>query len=173
MGELTTNPLNSAGHRRRLMQSLSTSPTAGQIAEAKRLLEPMRKTPQTAVDLGAKIKTLLSFYWRHEDDARLSMANLAAWQDDLGAFPMWAVDEAMTEWRRTRTHRPTPAHIRGMCLDLIGGVSQAVQVAEAEPEPERKPKDPETMARVDAVVEDFLKHRRFGAKKPRTHGSAA
>ena len=165
MENLTVQQPNAA-QRRRLMRSLNSSQAVG---EAKQLLRPMARNSETAVSLGARVRVLLSLYWQPSDDERVRKAALAAWIDTLCEFPMWAVDEAMADWRNNQTNRPTPAHIRQRCIQLTGEVHAAIARASAEPEPNlRYPTDDEK-ARVDGVVKEFLKHRRFGAKKPQTH----
>ena len=119
------------------------------------------------------METLLSFYWQPNDDERVRTAALAGWLEDLADFPEWAIMESLSDWRRNETHRPTPAHIRAKCIVLTGEVHGAIAKAEAEPEPAPRIPPEDEKARVSAVVQDFLRPRRFGVQKAKTHDGAA
>jgi len=37
------------------------------------------------------------------------------WVEDLGEFPVWAIDAAARAWRRTKKWRPSIAEMRALC----------------------------------------------------------
>jgi hypothetical protein len=68
--------------------------------------------------LGFAVGRLLAHRWRgraEELSEGAQQAILTDWIDDLGEFPLWAVDEAMRTYRRTEEWAPTIAAIRRLC----------------------------------------------------------
>ena len=82
-----------------------------------------------------RISTLLSHYWTANEDAALREAQLSDWLDDLGEFPAAVVKEAIAEWRRGQTKRPTPADIRSICKEMkpLRLASAAPQITDEQP----------------------------------------
>lgn len=78
-------------------------------------LEPLL-APAEREKVLARSVALLSHYFAPDMDARLAQAIAEDWADDLDEFPLWAVREACTQWRRNETRRrPTPGDIRELC----------------------------------------------------------
>ena len=157
MGELTTNPHSSVGHRTRLMRDLRTSPAAGTVEVARRMLAPIPKNARMAATIAGAVETLLSHYWQPNDDERIRTAALSGWLETLGAFPEWAIMEALSEWRDTKTTRPAPAHIRGICLEKTGELRDALAKATQKPVTNRRAPSAESRARVQAEVDKLTK----------------
>jgi hypothetical protein len=42
------------------------------------------------------------------------------WAEDLGRFPMWAVEEAARRWRRTRKFKPQICEMIALCEEAAG-----------------------------------------------------
>lgn len=104
--------------------------------------------------IGGAIATLLSFYWRSEDDPRVSEAAGKAWADDLEYFPREVICSVLNSWRRTATRRPTPADIIQLCRARM---PRPTIVA---PSPHRV-RAPEERVATQAILDEFLGTRRF------------
>lgn len=46
------------------------------------------------------------------------------WAEDLGAYPLWAVEAAARTWRRTRRFKPQPAEMVALCEESCGPLQQ-------------------------------------------------
>lgn len=80
-----------------------------------RLRLPRGKPNETKI--ASHVSVLLSHYWAAEEDPRLRAALARDWVGDLAEFHESVVAEACAEWRRGSSRRPTPADIRGLCID--------------------------------------------------------
>jgi len=70
----------------------------------------------------ARIHALLSHYRQEALPAAVEQAIAEDWADDLGEYPMWAVEQACREWRRHPTkfrYKPLPGDIRNLCVELV------------------------------------------------------
>ena len=55
---------------------------------------------------------MLSHFYQPDMPPEIEQMGIANWIDVLGDLPKQAVDDAITEWLRGETKRPTPADIR-------------------------------------------------------------
>jgi len=63
------------------------------------------------------ITSLLNHYWVADDLLPVREAQVRDWIEDLAAFDLDIVRNAIAEWRRKpQARRPIPGDIRGMCL---------------------------------------------------------
>ncbi len=77
-------------------------------------------SPADRGELLARVLALLSHY-RAEPHAPAVEAYLADdWAEDLGGYPLWAVEEAARQWRRTRKFRPQICEIVALCDAACG-----------------------------------------------------
>lgn len=65
--------------------------------------------------LMSRVLVLLSHYRQasHSDVVEQGIAD--DWADDLGCFPMWAIDEAARRWRKSKKFRPQIAEMLDLC----------------------------------------------------------
>ena len=78
--------------------------------------------PADRGELLARVLALLSHY-RSEPHARQVELRIADdWAEDLGGFPMWAVEEAARRWRRTRKFKPQICEMIALCEEAAGEV---------------------------------------------------
>ncbi len=65
--------------------------------------------------LMSRVLVLLSHYRQasHSDAVEQGIAD--DWADDLGCFPMWAIDEAARRWRKSKKFRPQIAEMLDLC----------------------------------------------------------
>lgn len=87
---------------------------AAQISEALR--------PADRGSLLARIHTLLAQYRQDPLPPAVEQAIAEDWADDLGEFPMWAIEQACRDWRRHPTKyrfKPLPGDILGLCREIV------------------------------------------------------
>ncbi len=77
-------------------------------------------TPAEVGEVMSRILVLLSHY-RHAGNSDAVEQGIADdWAEDLGSYPMWAIDDAARQWRRTRKFKPQISEIIELC-DHAGG----------------------------------------------------
>jgi hypothetical protein len=76
--------------------------------------------------VSALVSKLLSHYWTADDHPATRQAQIEDWIEDLVDFKIEDVEAACREWRRTQTHRPTPAQI----IALVRQCRRSQSVAE-------------------------------------------
>lgn len=76
--------------------------------------------PAVAGEIMSRILVLLSHYRQagHSDTVEQGIAD--DWAEDLGSYPMWAIDEAARRWRRTRRFKPQISEIIEFCDHASG-----------------------------------------------------
>jgi hypothetical protein len=84
---------------------------------------PPKPSPSARPDvndrlIAERISTLLSHYWTADDPPELRRQQMGDWLDDLGEFGAATVAQAVEEWRRNETHRPSPAALRALCVRI-------------------------------------------------------
>ncbi len=72
-------------------------------------------------ELLARVLALLSHYRSEPNSHQVELRIADDWAEDLGGFPMWAVEEAARRWRRNRRFRPQICEIIALCEDTVGG----------------------------------------------------
>lgn len=75
-------------------------------------------------EIMSRVLVLLSHYRQagHSDAVEQGIAD--DWAEDLGSYPMWAIDEAARRWRRTRKFKPQIAEIVELCDQVSGEVTK-------------------------------------------------
>jgi len=100
--------------------------------------------------IGGRVVTLLSHYWRDDDDDSLTGAIAADWADVLEGIPRDAIQKACLKYQRTEPRRkPTPGAIYALAREAMPR-PVVVQPPQTEPLPERIRCDPDV---AQAIVE--------------------
>ena len=73
--------------------------------------------PADKGQLLTRVLTLLSHYRQDQHAPQVETMLAQDWAEDLGEFPMWAVDEAARWWRRNKIFRPSVCEIRRLCQE--------------------------------------------------------
>lgn len=89
------------------------------LTELDRLLAPAQRP-----ELLARILALLSHYRLDSHPAHVEMRMADDWAEDLGDYPMWAVEEAARRWRRTRKFKPQICEMIELCAQAVGALPQ-------------------------------------------------
>lgn len=103
-----------------LQEIWSPPPTisARQAAMAQRLLSELESSVLAPVEpdrLLGRVMALLSHFPAKGLTPDIEQLVAMDWAEDLGEFPVWAVDSAARTWRRTRKWRPSIAEMRALC----------------------------------------------------------
>lgn len=101
--------------------------SASQAAITWRMLEDMEGTilaPAEPSRLLARVLALLSHYPSKALTPDVEQMIALDWAEDLGEFPIWAIDQAARTWRRTKKWRPSIAEMRALCEDACAGERQ-------------------------------------------------
>jgi len=72
----------------------------------------------------ARVLALLSHYRMDPHPPEVEQRLADDWAEDLGTYPLWAIEEAARTWRRTRRFKPQPAEIVALCEDGYGSLRQ-------------------------------------------------
>ena len=89
----------------------------GTVAEIKIVLTEieMRLSPARTGDMSTSaLATLMQFYVP-DVPKRVEVRMADDWIADLSEFPIWAIDAAFRDWRRSKNRRPVIAEIRSAC----------------------------------------------------------
>ena len=112
--------------------------------------------------IASEVKVILSAYFQPHEAEEIRAAQLAWWCDELQDWTREQVVWALRKWNRDHPrHRPTPGDILRICKETRGR-KIASQLPRTEPQPERKPVDAETAAKIMAEVG-------FSVKRMRVH----
>ena len=76
-----------------------------------------RTQPAERGALLARILALLSHYRPTPNAPEVEAYIADDWAEDLGSFPMWAVEAAARNWRRTKRFRPQICEIFDLCRE--------------------------------------------------------
>ena len=108
-------------------------------------------SPQELHDHRAKIAFEVRTHIRwFERDERVIAARLSWWCDELQDWTQEQVVWALRKWNRDNPDKePTPGHVVQIMKEARGR-KVAASLPKPPPEPERKPLDPETAARIRA-----------------------
>jgi hypothetical protein len=92
------------------------------LADAVALADELRRAmaPAERPALLARILALVSHYRSEPNPPQVEVAIADDWAQDLGEFPMWAVEEAARVWRRTKKFKPQICEIRELCEAACG-----------------------------------------------------
>lgn len=84
----------------------------------------------------ARVLALLSHYRMDPHPPEVEQRLADDWAEDLGAYPLWALEDAARTWRRTRRFKPQPAEMVALCEESCSSLRQERerlrQVAEGE-----------------------------------------
>lgn len=72
----------------------------------------------------ARILALLSHFRAEANPPQVEQMMADDWAEDLGAYPIWAVEEACRRWRRTRKWRPQICEMLALCAEAVGSASE-------------------------------------------------
>ena len=67
----------------------------------------------------ARILALLSHFRAEPNPPQVEQMIADDWAEDLGEFPIWAVEEACRQWRRTRKWRPQICEMVALCREAV------------------------------------------------------
>jgi hypothetical protein len=107
--------------------------------------------------------TLLSHGYQAGQSVTVSAAAGNDWITVLEEYPQCVIEEAALEWLRTKTHKPSPAHMVEICSRHLRRIKAAIP-KQAEPEAERQRI---SGARAQAIRDAW---RPMGQVTPRTFG---
>lgn len=68
----------------------------------------------------ARVLALLSHYRIDPHPPQVELRIADDWAEDLGRYPMWAVDEAARTWRRSRRFKPQISEMIALCDEAVG-----------------------------------------------------
>lgn len=92
--------------------------------------------------IGGRVLTLLSHYWRDDDDDALLAAIGADWADVLEGLPQDAIQKACIQYQRTEPRRkPTPGAIYALAREAMPR-PQVVHSQPIEPPQQKERCDP-------------------------------
>lgn len=100
-----------------------------QRADAQRaipLLEE-RLRPASKADIAGRVMVALAHHYVARMPEAVHRGIARDWVSDLGEFPMWAIEAAFAEWRRTQDRKPTIVGIRRLCRAAVKRDSQTLQ----------------------------------------------
>ena len=84
--------------------------------------------------IGGRVVTLLSHYWRDDDDDMLTAAIAADWAEVLEGLPRDAIQKACIKYQREEGRRkPTPGVVYEMARDFMPKLSIARRSEYVEP----------------------------------------
>jgi len=67
----------------------------------------------------ARILALLSHFRAEPNPPQVEQMIADDWAEDLGEFPIWAVEQACRQWRRTRKWRPQICEMVALCQEAV------------------------------------------------------
>lgn len=118
--------------------------------------------------IGGRTVTLLSHYWRDDDDDALTGAIAADWADVLEGLPKDAIQKACLQYQREEPRRkPTPGAIYALAREAMPRPTLVRQPAPAEPE------RPEPTAEERARVAEYVKQAGFAVRRANPTGETA
>lgn len=101
------------------------SPEIRMAATAAREALREHLAPSDPIYLSARVAKLLAHRWRFQRaeaiNPGLQRELMVDWIDDLVEFPLWAIDTAAQEWRRSHEDFPTIAGIRRLSEEAVAG----------------------------------------------------
>jgi hypothetical protein len=104
-------------------------------------LQAQQERVEHRVWIAGRVLTVLSHYWRDDDDEALTSAIAADWADVLEGLPQDAIQKACIQYQRKEAWRkPTPGAIYALARDFMP--RPAVVRSEPAPEPPKERCDP-------------------------------
>lgn len=95
--------------------------------------------PAGRADLLARILALLSHYRSDAHAPQVEQIIASDWAEDLGQYPLWAINAAARTWRREQKFKPQIAEMRTLCeritrdaLDEIATIERLIGLCEQE-----------------------------------------
>lgn len=68
----------------------------------------------------SRILVLLSHYPARENPEQVEFGIAADWAEDLGSYPLWAIEAAAKAWRRCQRFRPQICEMISLCEEAAG-----------------------------------------------------
>jgi hypothetical protein len=131
-------------------------------------------TPAPSGDLLSRIMVLLAHYRVPEHSKATEYGIALDWADDLAEYPMWAIEDAARQWRRTKKFRPQICEMSELCEDACGNLKterrrleSVTDASEAESNPARR----EAIAVVRSLLQPVTALRSTAAEEQVVHGS--
>lgn len=72
----------------------------------------------------ARVLALLSHYRLDPHPPEVEQRLADDWAEDLGGYPLWAVEAAARAWRRTRRFKPQPVEMLALCEERCGALQR-------------------------------------------------
>lgn len=94
--------------------------------------DALNAPPATEAWIAARLRVCQSLFFTPDQTEGVTKLVVQRWIDLVGHLPGPVLAAAFDEWEATKTHRPSPAHIKQIADDKIG---RAVAVAAVEEEP--------------------------------------
>ncbi|MFG6535774.1 hypothetical protein [Sulfitobacter sp. CS16] len=117
--------------------------------------------------IGGRVVTLLSHYWRDDDDDALTAAIAADWADVLEGLPQEAIRKACIQYQREEPRRkPTPGAIYALAREAMPRPSLVRQ-----PEPEQERREPTDEER--ARVAEYVRQAGYATRRANPEGDIA
>jgi hypothetical protein len=66
-----------------------------------------------------RVLALISHYRTDSNPPQVEMMIADDWAEDLGEFPLWVIEDAARQWRRTKKFRPQISEIRELCEYIV------------------------------------------------------
>ena len=111
--------------------------------------------------------TLLSHYWRDDDEDALTAAIAADWADVLEGLPQEAIRKACIQYQREEPRRkPTPGAIYALAREAM---PRPALVRQPQPESERREPTAEERAR----VAEYVRQAGFATRRANPEGDIA
>ena len=136
-------PIASAVVERGVSERRFLFPDAGPARVVERWSPPAVQSPAEAAAVGrrllalndalspthrgallARVLALLSHYRMDPHPPEVEQRLADDWAEDLGAYPLWAVETAARTWRRTRRFKPQPAEMVALCEEACASLRQ-------------------------------------------------
>lgn len=100
------------------------SPAEAAAVERRLLVLEHALQPAHRGALLARVLALLSHYRLDPHPPEVEQRLADDWAEDLGSYPLWAVEAAARIWRRTRRFKPQPMELVALCEEACGALRQ-------------------------------------------------
>ena len=110
----------------------ATSLSANERASLCERKERLRKclSPAERGALLARVLSLLSHYRGEVHSQQVETVIANDWAEDLGEYPMWAINEAARKWRRQQKFKPQISEIIELCENSVESIREELKMIE-------------------------------------------
>jgi hypothetical protein len=120
-----------------------------------------RLRPAEKAEIAGRVMVALAHHYVAKMPDAVHRGIASDWCADLGEYPMWAIEAAFAEWRRTQDKKPTIAGIRRLCWAAVKCDSQTLQrlrvIASTPTEAGRRAQPKSAQARVREIAKGAVK----------------